>query len=167
MGYNRKYWQDHVTEFQNRFKETTNADGSITHTPADGTVIQQGTPQNAMNFNNIEEGIFASNELGCESALLLAHHGQALRQLDGVTGEVNLTNTLEYPFNNALATVSLSAAAVRRTTNYSVDVEIVSSSGGDIGYIHITDKLKNGFKVSYTGSAKMAKFKYIVKGGVY
>lgn len=167
MGYGRKFWQDHVTEFQNRFKETSNSDGSITHTPADGSVLQQGTPQNAVNFNNLEEGIFASNEMGCESALKLLHHEQALKQLDGVTGEVSLTNTLDYPFNNALATVALTLAAARKTTNYSVDIEVLSSSGGDIGHIQITDKLKNGFKVAYSGSAKTAKFKYIVKGGVY
>ena len=34
--YNFKNWVDRVTQFVNRFKETNNADGSITHERVDG-----------------------------------------------------------------------------------------------------------------------------------
>lgn len=46
MAYNRTIWQDHVTEFSDRFIETDNGDGTISHEPVEGEVIQQGTPQN-------------------------------------------------------------------------------------------------------------------------
>ena len=43
--YVEQIWLDHVTEFENRYREQTNPDGTITHLPVEGTVIQQGTPQ--------------------------------------------------------------------------------------------------------------------------
>ncbi len=64
--YKPTFWQDHVTEFNDRFREQNNADGTITHVPIEGEIIQEGTPQNAANFNNIEMGIFAVNELAAE-----------------------------------------------------------------------------------------------------
>lgn len=57
MPYNRTPWKDHVAERPNTYVEVTNADGSVTHNPAPGEVVQQGTPQSATNFNNIENGI--------------------------------------------------------------------------------------------------------------
>ena len=42
--YEQKLWQDHVTEFEDRYTESRNDDGTITHTPVEGEIIQQGTP---------------------------------------------------------------------------------------------------------------------------
>ena len=50
-----KIWKDHVTQFSNRYKEVNNADGTITHEAVEGEVIQEGTPQNAENFNDLEQ----------------------------------------------------------------------------------------------------------------
>lgn len=57
MAYKRTNWQDHVVARPNTYTETTNSDGTITHTDASGEVIQQGTPMNATNFNNLEEAL--------------------------------------------------------------------------------------------------------------
>ena len=84
MAYNRKIWQDHVTQYNDRYTETVNQDGSITHTPVEVTIIQQGTPQNAQNFNNLEEGIFAANLLAIEAARMAQVN---TRGLDAVKGE--------------------------------------------------------------------------------
>ena len=73
--YERTYWQDHVTEFDNRFREQNNADGTISHIPVEGEIIQQGTPQNAANFNRIETGIFAATEIMAELARITLHSG--------------------------------------------------------------------------------------------
>ena len=54
MADNRTKWQDHVVERPRTFTEVTNADNSVTITPAPGEVLQQGTPQSATNFNKIE-----------------------------------------------------------------------------------------------------------------
>ena len=42
-------WQDHVTEFEDRYTESKNDDGTITHKPVEGEVLQEGTPENAQN----------------------------------------------------------------------------------------------------------------------
>lgn len=34
--YEWKYWIDHVTEFEDRYEETENDDGTVTHTPVEG-----------------------------------------------------------------------------------------------------------------------------------
>lgn len=57
MAYDRTKWQDHVVERPRTFTEVTNSDGSITVTPAPGEVLQQGTPQSATNFNNVEDAL--------------------------------------------------------------------------------------------------------------
>lgn len=55
--YRRTNWKDHVVEYPNRYTETANGDGTVTHTPQPGEVVQQGTPINATNLNNLEEGL--------------------------------------------------------------------------------------------------------------
>ena len=49
-------WKDHFTEPRNAYNMKQNSDGSVTLSSA-GEVIQQGTPMNAKNFNNMEHGI--------------------------------------------------------------------------------------------------------------
>ncbi|SHK14119.1 hypothetical protein [Tepidibacter formicigenes] len=164
MAYNRTFWKDHVTQYENRYREVNNGDGTITHEPIEGEVIQQGTPQNEPNFNNIEEGVFAANEMGSEATRVLLHHDQTLKKLIGEAGETTLTNSLEYPFNNSIKTIAI--ATKRDTTDYTVDIDAIAT-GGDIGRIEVTDKQLNGFKIAFTGSAKSVNLKYIVKGGIY
>ena len=165
MAYKRTFWKDHVTQYENRFTETNNGDGTITHQPVEGAVIQQGTPQNGVNFNNIEEGIFANNEIGCEAVRTLIYHGQTLKRLVGEVGTITLTNSVSYPFNNSKTTVSL--AFKRDTLDYTVDIEAAAVGKGDVGKVVITEKQLNGFKIEHTGSAASVSVKYIVKGGVY
>ena len=54
-------WLDHVTEFPNRRVITENGDGTSMVVKDQGEVIQQGTPQSATNFNNMEYGIQAAH----------------------------------------------------------------------------------------------------------
>lgn len=75
--YEQKLWQDHVTEFEDRYTESRNDDGTITHTPVEGEIIQQGTPQNATNFNHMENGISNATETAALMALSTIHHQQA------------------------------------------------------------------------------------------
>ena len=42
----------------------------------------------------------------------------------------------------------------------------VMEHDGEVGHIFITDKLLNGFKVRYDGSAKSATVRLIIKGGM-
>jgi hypothetical protein len=161
--YKRQYWQDHVTQYENRYREQNNADGTITHIPVEGEVLQEGTPQNANNFNNLETGVFAAYELGAEAVRLLLQHGRTLSGLEGESGAVTLTNSLSYPFNNSAKTVTI--AAVRDTEDYSVDV-YTGADNPSIGRVVVYDKLKNGFKIAHTGSAASVAVKYTVRGGL-
>ena len=67
--YEWKQWQDHVTEHENRYKETDNGDGTITHEAVEGEILQQGTPQSATNFNHMEDGITNAGELAAQPAV--------------------------------------------------------------------------------------------------
>lgn len=57
MAYNRTRWFDHATERPRTYTQVTNPDNSVTLNPAYGEVIQEGTPQSATNFNNIEDAL--------------------------------------------------------------------------------------------------------------
>ena len=91
-------------------------------------------------------------------------HQRALKSLASESGEVTLTNSQKYPFNNSTATVGLKQKM--ETTAYTVETDVLSAAG-EVGRIVISDKQLNGFKISYTGSAANAKIKFFVKGGLF
>lgn len=163
--YVEQIWLDHVTEFENRYREQTNPDGTITHIPAEGKTLQQGTPQNGKNFNHLECGVLEAHAIAGLLMISHIHQGQKLDDLAGETIQVTLTNTETYPFNISQKTVALGTN--RNNVNYTVQPEIVSVSGGFVNGVEITDKLVNGFKVKFTGSAREAVIKLFVKGGFY
>lgn len=163
--YNKTLWQDHVTQYEDRFREVSNLDGTVTHEPIEGEIIQQGTAQNAENFNNIEYGIFGAHEMASEAIRVTLHANQIIKKLTGEVVLATLTNSLEYPFNNSKKTVALSRS--RDTLDYTVDVEATSVGGGSVGQIVITEKQLNGFKIEHTGGAKNVSVKCVVRGGAY
>ena len=152
--YEQKLWQDHVTEFEDRYTESRNDDGTITHTPVEGEIIQQGTPQNATNFNHMENGISNATETAALMALSTIHHQQAIADLQGETATVTV-------MSNFGLYKAFDAAGI------DVETEIVDYTGGFPGDIVITEKLLNGFKMAHTGSAKSVTVKVYVKGGFY
>jgi hypothetical protein len=158
-------WEDHVTQYEDRYRESQNADGSITHTPEEGEIIQEGVPQNADNFNHTEEGVVNAGELAALLSVEMIHQRQITKDLQGDTMTVTLTNTQQYPFNNSQQTVAL--ATPRNNLDYTVTYEIVSETGGFAGDVIISAKLVNGFKVEFTGSATSVTVKLYIKGGFY
>ena len=74
-----------------------------------------------------------------------------------------MTNSEKYPFNNSEKSIAMQKARVSKA--YLVDVELVSHVG-DVGDIIISDKLLNGFKVRFDGSAKSATVTLRIKGGL-
>jgi len=159
---NRTLWQDHVTEFENRYRESNNPDGTITHTRVEGEILQEGTPQNAANFNNIEERVIAAAEIGAELTRKTLQHERTLNAVKGETGVLTLINTLRYPFNNSVVTVPI--VNTRGTTDYTVDVD--TGAAGGVGRIVIFDKLRNGFRMAFTGGAASVDVRYTIRGGV-
>ena len=175
MGYKRTIWQDEVTEYPYRYKETDAGNGMINHEPKHGETIQQGTPQNATNFNNMEVGVEDSHL--AESIFLQYYIGRedkVDRRLDehdeefsAENGTFTLTNTGTdfFAFNSSGKTIALQKN--RNTMNYDLDIEVTSFSGGQVGDVIVYDRQLNGFKLRYEGSATSVSGKYKVRGGMY
>ena len=159
-------WLDHVTEFPNRRVITENGDGTSMVVKDQGEVIQQGTPQSATNFNNMEIGIFDANITMSLFMNFARQMGWRVDALETATvqevGTVSLTNSQKFPFNNSQKSVALT----NRRDNLNYIVVIVAVTGtGNIGEVEVTDRLVNGFKLNYTGSAPSAAVTYAVIGG--
>ena len=150
--YSVLFWKDHAVTPDKTFTVRENGDGTITLIPA-GKIIQQGTNMSAFNFNNMEQGILAANITGIE----------ALR-LEGQIIEATLTNSRKYPFNDSGATLPLDDSNPRNNKDYTITVE-AEAADGFVGDIVISDKMLNGFKIAYTGSASSVKVKCYVQGG--
>lgn len=163
--YEATMWKDHVTEYEDRYIETKNDDGTINHIPVEGEIIQQGTPQNAANFNHIEEGVTNAGELATLMAVMTMQQARSIKNMSGEVITTTLTNSQQYPFNNSVKAVALSVS--RNHKDYTVETEVLEVVGGFAGDIKISEKLENGFKIASTGSAKSVKVKIFVKGGFY
>lgn len=57
MTYAKTTWSDRIVQNPLTYTQQTNADGTITLIPAEGTVTQTGTPITAAALNNMENGI--------------------------------------------------------------------------------------------------------------
>lgn len=140
--YQKKEWVDEVIDAES------------------GETIQRGTPQSAKNFNNIESGVL-DNQIASNLILIAISQLEANQVIEEKIE--TFTNTAKYPFNNSAKTISISNT--RTNTNYSVDAEIIEHTG-EVGDIVVYDKMVNGFKVRYGGSAGNAKIKLVVTGGI-
>ena len=125
-----------------------------------GELIQEGTDQNAGHFNNMEHGI---SDAHLAAALLVIQSSLTADQVATEEKTVTLTNTQRYPFNSSTQTIALST--VRNFTDYTVEAEVLDHSGS-VGEVKIFDRMLNGFKVAYDGSAKSATIKLRIKGGM-
>ena len=133
----------------------------------EGHVIQQGTNMNAQNFNNQEDGVIDAHAAVGLLLNFARQHAWAqddilayLRKINAVySGSVNLTNSEVYPFNNSVQSISIGATL--DNTYYEVQTKVTAFSGS-VGEIEVSDKLTNGFKLSYTGSAKSATIAWVV-----
>lgn len=92
-----KIWKDHVTQYSNRYREVQNADGTITHEAVEGEVVQEGTPQNAQNFNDLEERVLSAGLIANLAMLKLGAAESRIKGLQGEIVEATLTNTKSYP----------------------------------------------------------------------
>lgn len=57
VTYTKTSWTDRILQRPRTYTHTENEDNSVTHTPAPGLVIQEGTPRSAQNMNHIEQGV--------------------------------------------------------------------------------------------------------------
>ena len=61
MNYEKIGWKDYISERPGTFREVQNQDGTVTHVPEEGEVLQEGTPVSANNLNHMDEGIYDAN----------------------------------------------------------------------------------------------------------
>ena len=73
--YNSTDWKDHITEHPHRRKITENGDGTSEVVKDQGEVLQQGTPQSATNFNNMESRTHTWRPPSCCSATFTSSAG--------------------------------------------------------------------------------------------
>jgi len=160
-------WVDETDQYEDRYTETMNGDGTITHVKVRGEVYVEGTPQDAAHFNKMEAGILDAHA-AVQQLLNAQRHDlwriEALEKAtDQETGEKTLTNSQQFPFNNSKVTVPLTVT--RDNLNYIVEVIKVEATGGPAGDIDISERQVNGFKMAFTGSAASVKVTYAVIGG--
>jgi len=130
----------------------------------EGNLLQKGTPLSAKNMNHIEDGVLEANLLSAMLSQYNMQLGRILADLEGEIGQVALTNSETFPFNNSIKTIALQKQ--RDNLNYRVITEVISADG-EVGNVIVTDKQLNGFKIAFTGSAKNVTIKYYVQGGMY
>lgn len=125
-----------------------------------GEAIQEGTDQSAGHFNNAEHGI---SDVNLAAALILISSSLTAEQVATEEKTITLTNNQSYPFNNSKQTIALATA--RNFTDYTVEAEVLEHSG-NVGDVKIFDRMLNGFKVAYDGSATSVTIKLRIKGGM-
>ena len=157
-------WKDRVVEYPRRFKRTDLGGDLCTLERSPGTVKEEGTPQNATNFNTMDLAAFEAMLMANENQRMIRLMQSTVDGLDGQKIPVELTNTQTYPFNGSQNAVQITPQ--RNDKNYTVEVEVVSKEGGFIGDFEITEKLVNGFKIAYTGSATKVNVICYVRGGI-
>lgn len=135
-----------------------------------GSVIQLGTEQDALHFNNIEGGVVDAH---VAIGLLVNALRQTTWRVDELedllrkhrtveVGTITLTNTLKYPFNNSEQTIAL--VTPQDNGDYIVDVNVTAQVGG-VEEVIVSSKLTNGFKMSFLGGGSSCTVKYVVIGG--
>ena len=112
------------------------------------------------------EGDKSLFDLRFAAAQTAIHAAQLDRTLIEERFKVTLTNTLAFPFNSTLnSPTTIALSAVRDNTEYSVEPEVLSHTG-PVGEIEVTEKARNGFKITYSGSGSSVTLLVKVKGGM-
>ena len=70
-------WKDHVVEYPNRFTQSESG-GYTTLEKAPGTIQQQGTPQNATNFNTMDLAALEAMLMASENTRNLIHMSDSM-----------------------------------------------------------------------------------------
>ena len=141
--YSRTFWLNHVEDQH-------------------GQVIQQGTLLDQDHFNNVEVGV--SDSYLAQQIRRFKQIQEDYDTLSEVKSVSLAMNALPWPFNNKENTVALSQ--LREHTDYSVEVEVVSYSGGRLGNIQVKDRALNGFKLLHDGSATTVNVIVRITGGM-
>ncbi len=97
--FKRTMWKDRAVQKPRTYRQTGNADGSVTLTPEPGTIYEAGTPVNAAQLERMEQGIWdayiQSGAMFLENAILsLTETDGKLRQIDEKVANVLRRRTI-------------------------------------------------------------------------
>ena len=146
--FNQTFWQDRVTEYKDRYRETQNPDGTFTHTRVDGEVIQEGTPHNQTNMNRIGNGIQDSHMAQAILSFGMYHNGQAFNaaiaelQAKADTADAGLTD-----IGNAIRILGFGNLQQQRQ-NEANDALMAAEALGELQEITLTNNQKFPFNSS-------------------
>ena len=121
MPYNPTDWKDHVVEYPNRYRETTDAQGFVTHTEEPGEIVQQGTPMSATNFNKQESGIAEALDMADTLfSMLLLKVGHSDYSLDTLVDALKNGDLVaaKAAVLNVARTIALSGGATGTATEF-------------------------------------------------
>lgn len=60
--YKEQVWVDHTVERPGTFREIINSDGTVTHIPEEGDVLEEGSAFSANRMNHMESGIYNASK---------------------------------------------------------------------------------------------------------
>lgn len=154
MAYTVQTWSDRNVERPLTFTQATNTDGSVTLTPAEGNIVDAGTPLTADRMNHMESGIenndlTITNNAGNISTLLAqAVYTGAKGNFSGTVIEIFsailFTNGTSA---TASADVAFDVAFAAAPTIVPADITQVASYADDIIYPFIYNQTTTGFSV--------------------
>jgi hypothetical protein len=81
--YEKQEWVDHIVERPGTFREVQNSDGSITHIPEEGNILEEGSPFSANRMNHIENGIYNASRQAQINKDDIINHAVRLAVLEG------------------------------------------------------------------------------------
>jgi hypothetical protein len=100
MAYTKRTWEDRTVERPLTYTLQTNADGTTTLIPSEGSIITTGTPITAANLNNMENGIEDVDTRLTTAEGTITSHGTRITDVEAdmttVWGEL-FTNPYEIP----------------------------------------------------------------------
>jgi len=135
VNYTRTNWHNRAVQRPRTYMETTNSDNSVTHTPAPGTVAQEGTPLNEDNLNNIEQGIVNT----------VAALNEALVTIQEIITRLNTHNTRIH--NNEFAITAIQRVNEAQSTNIRSVTEAHNALAEDV------ERDENAANAHYTNYA--------------
>ncbi|CAK7070347.1 hypothetical protein [Tissierella sp.] len=174
MAYERTIWKNREVERPRTFTMQDNEDGTVTLIPAEGQIIEPGTPIIAANMNNIEDGIEYAIEQGGKVKSVNGKQGVVVidvKDISGLSGDtvaIGQSSSATQQFNVALGALSKSTGGV------STSIGAGSKAGGDSSvalgpYSETTDgeAIAIGSKATTTKSGSIAIGSKAAVGGSY
>src|SRR5690554_3210248 len=76
-------WKDHIVERPGTFREVQNPDGTLTHIPEEGEILEEGSPFSANRMNHMEDGIYNASRQAKANKDDIINHAVRLAVLEG------------------------------------------------------------------------------------